>query len=91
MNYKWIEDEQTALLIERTEFTQMDGMPGDEDRILGGVDTKNGLSLGWAKVDNERYNQLMRHNPEQAKTDVENYLIFKGLLPKSFQSHEKDM
>ncbi|MCP1384479.1 hypothetical protein [Runella salmonicolor] len=74
----WIDSERGGLLIRR--FCQADGMPLPEDTVLGGVDTQNGYSMGWAKMEGKKKELSLRYHPVTCKMDVEKYLIFHGVI-----------
>ncbi|WP_273210443.1 hypothetical protein [Runella zeae] len=102
----WIAHEsgKCALLIERHEYEQEDGFPAQEDKIiggfetrsrgipsfqgrpddlvLGGVDSNSEQSIGWVSRDEKKLDLIMRHDSNDAKIDVENYLIDRKQLEK---------
>jgi len=90
--YNWIPGPRGLLLVVETEYLQKDGMPATEDEIIGGVDTKNGYSMGWGMLNGQKRELLLRYEEAQAKDDVEEYLIFKGIMPlKPKATHEKSI
>lgn len=97
MKHLWIETERGMLLLARKEYLQKDGMPAWDDTVLGGVDTSNNYSMGWAYQDltkKIKHQILIRHSSKTAQIDVERYLIFKGFIPEHItlltaQTHEK--
>ncbi|MDF7817397.1 hypothetical protein P1X15_07320 [Runella sp. MFBS21] len=91
MKHLWIETERGMLIVARKEYLQKDGMPAWDDTILGGVDTSNNYSMGWAFLATTKRELILRHSSSVAQNDVERYLIFKGILPNDFSrnAHEK--
>ena len=80
------------LIVKEEEVIQADKMPKVERTVLGGVNASDThLHIGWAINQlGFRVEILNRFSAETAKMDVENYLLYRGILqePLTRMSHE---